>query len=136
MFIYTVNVERKIVSKLGFEPDLQLYTLSHLKHTYHLRNKPLSHSYFNPRHSECIQVFTILNERNSLVLHSERLGLKYEWERGLLLSWYMCLKQLNSRAPVSKAGNLRFNSHLDTNFSLNIYHRNFVIYSVFYLTLS
>ena len=51
--------------KLGSE--LQVYALaplplSLLGHIYQLRNKPLSHTYFNLRLSELIQVFTILNE--------------------------------------------------------------------------
>ena len=45
----------------------------------------------------------------------ESLGLKYEWERDLFLSWYMCLKWLNDRAPVRKTGDLRFKFQLRHN---------------------
>ena len=37
---------------------------------------------------------------------------KYERERGLFLSWNMCLKWLNGRAPVHKTGDLRFKPQL------------------------
>ena len=51
-----------------------------------------------------------------LVLHSESVQLKYEWERGLFLSCYMCLKWLNGRTPVHKTGCLRFKSLLRDKF--------------------
>ena len=44
-------------------------------------------------------------------LHSDTIGLKYEWERDLFLCWFMCLGGL-----VRKTGDLRFKSQHRHNF--------------------
>ena len=53
---------------------------------------------------------------------AQSFGLKYEWERGLFLSWYMRLSGLMVRMPVRKLEIWGSNPSLDTNFSIDIYH--------------
>ena len=67
--------------------------------------------------------FGLLSIKNcNMVLHSESLGLKYEWERGLFLSWYMYLGCIIGRRRCVKPEIWGSNPSWDTNFSLNICH--------------
>ena len=73
--------------------------------------------YPNQLHTCWIVLLRIVN-----ITFWESLGLKYAWEEGLILNWYLLLSDSMVVQQCIKLEIWGSNPSLDTNFSLSIYH--------------